>query len=131
ATFATDAAVPLIVRPATTAEVQECLRVAQRHGVPVYPVSTGRNWGYGSSAPASDGNVILDLRRMNRIVDFDEALGYVTLEPGVTQQQLYDFLAQRGSALWMDATGAGPDSSIIGNTLERGFGHTPYGDHFA
>ena len=34
-------------------------------------------------------------------------------------------------AAWMDATGAGPDCSIIGNTLERGFGHTPYGDHFA
>lgn len=131
ATFATTARVPLIVRPADRAQVQECLRIAHRHQVPVYPTSTGRNWGYGSSVPASDGNVILDLRRLDRIVDFDEALGYVTVEPGVTQQQLYDFLSQRGSALWMDATGAGPDCSIIGNTLERGFGHTPYGDHFA
>lgn len=131
ATFATARRVPLIVRPADREQVQQCLRVAHRHHVPVYPVSTGHNWGYGSSVPASDGNVLLDLRRLTRIVDFDERLGYVTVEPGVTQQQLYDFLAQRGSALWMDATGAGPDCSIIGNTLERGFGHTPYGDHFA
>jgi 4-cresol dehydrogenase (hydroxylating) len=29
----------------------------------------------------------------------------------------------------MDATGSSPDCSIIGNTIERGFGHTPYGDH--
>jgi 4-cresol dehydrogenase (hydroxylating) len=29
----------------------------------------------------------------------------------------------------MDATGSSPDCSIIGNTLERGYGHTPYGDH--
>ena len=29
----------------------------------------------------------------------------------------------------MDATGASPDCSIVGNTLERGFGHTPMGDH--
>ena len=29
----------------------------------------------------------------------------------------------------MDATGASPDCSIIGNTMERGFGHTPMGDH--
>jgi 4-cresol dehydrogenase (hydroxylating) len=29
----------------------------------------------------------------------------------------------------MDATGSSPDCSVIGNTLERGFGHTPMGDH--
>ena len=31
----------------------------------------------------------------------------------------------------MDATGAGLDASLVGNTLDRGFGHTPYGDHSA
>ena len=31
----------------------------------------------------------------------------------------------------MDATGSSPDCSLIGNVVERGFGHTPYGDHFA
>jgi 4-cresol dehydrogenase (hydroxylating) len=29
----------------------------------------------------------------------------------------------------MDATGSSPECSIIGNTMERGFGHTPFGDH--
>lgn len=131
ATFETTRRVPLILRPADRREVQECLRVAHRYAVPVYPISTGNNWGYGSSVPASDDNVVLDLRRLNRIVDFSEALGHVTIEPGVTQQQLHDFLKQRRSNLWMDATGAGPGCSIVGNSLERGFGHTPYGDHFA
>jgi 4-cresol dehydrogenase (hydroxylating) len=73
----------------------------------------------------------MDLGGMRQISDFNEALGYVTVEPGVTQAQLYDFLKKRKSKLWMDATGSSPDCSIIGNTLERGFGHTPYGDHFA
>ena len=75
--------------------------------------------------------MLLDLGRMNRIVDFSEELGYVTVEPGVTQAQLQAFLAERGSRLWMDSTGASPECSLIGNTVERGFGHTPYGDHFA
>lgn len=131
ATFHTTSRVPLVVRPADREQVQACLRVARDHGRPVYPVSTGYNWGYGSSVPPRGGCVVLDLRRMTRIIDFNEALGYVTLEPGVTQQQLYDFLRERGSRLWMDATGAGPACSIIGNTMERGFGHTPYGDHAA
>ncbi len=131
ATFATAHEIPAIIRPGSRYEVQECLRVASRRGTPVYPISSGRNWGYGSRVPASDGCVLLDLGRMNRIVDFSEDLAYVTVEPGVTQAQLYDFLRQRNSKLWMDSTGASPHCSLIGNAVERGFGHTPYGDHFA
>lgn len=128
ATFATCAEVQAVLRPASRDEVQTVVRIANRHGVPLYPISTGKNWGYGSRAPVADG-VLLDLGRLNRIVTFDEELAYVTIEPGVTQRQLLTFLREQRSRLWMDATGASPDCSIIGNTLERGFGHTPMGDH--
>src|SRR3954463_9032705 len=120
-TFATGHRIPAIVRPGCRTEVQECMRIANRWKVPVYPISSGKNWGYGSRVPAADGCVLLDLGRMNRIVDFNEDLGYVTVEPGVTQAQLYQFLQQQGSRLWMDATGASPACSLIGNTVERGF----------
>jgi 4-cresol dehydrogenase (hydroxylating) len=115
-TYATGHRIPAIVRPADRAQVQECMRAAQRTGVSVYPISSGRNWGYGSRMPASDGCVLLDLGRMNRIVDFSEELAYVTVEPGVTQAQLYSFLQERRSGLWMDATGASPDCSLIGKS---------------
>jgi len=130
-TFATGRRIPAIIRPGSRREVQDCMRVANRWRTPVYPISSGKNWGYGSRVPSSDGCVLLDLGRMNRILDFNEELGYVTVEPGVTQGQLFEFLRQRESRLWMDATGASPDCSLIGNAVERGFGHTPYGDHFA
>jgi 4-cresol dehydrogenase (hydroxylating) len=130
ATFPINHRIPAIVQPGGCDELQQCMRIANRWRLPVYPVSSGKNWGYGSRAPASDGCVLIDLGRMNRIVDFSEALGYVTVEPGVTQAQLFAFLQARGSRLWMDATGASPHCSLIGNTMERGFGHTPYGDHF-
>ncbi len=130
-TYASANHVPAIIRPGTRQEVQECLRIANRYSTPVYPISSGRNWGYGSRIPPADGCVQMDLRRMDRIVDFSESLAYVTVEPGVTQAQLFAFLEERGSKLWMDATGASPHCSLIGNAMERGFGHTPYGDHFA
>jgi 4-cresol dehydrogenase (hydroxylating) len=130
ATFPTAARVHAIIRPGNREEVQGSVRIANRHRIPVYPVSSGKNWGYGSRAPVRDG-VLMDLGRLNRIVDFDEDLAYVTLEPGVTQRQLHQFLLDHRSRLWMDATGASPDCSIIGNTMERGFGHTPMGDHCA
>ena len=130
ATFASANRIAALVRPGSVEEVQACMRIATTKGVPVYPVSSGRNWGYGSSLPVGDGNVILDLSRMNRILEIDARLAYATVEPGVTQGQLLAALARTDPALWLDATGSSPDCSIVGNTMERGFGHTPYGDHF-
>ena len=128
--FESASKVHAVLFPGSVQDIIKCLRIARHHGIPLYPVSTGKNWGYTSGAPTADA-VILNLHRMNSILDFNEELGYVTLEPGVTQRQLFDFLQSRNSKLWMDATGASPDCSIIGNTVERGFGHTPYSDHFA
>ena len=131
ATFGTSVTVPAIVRPGNREEVQQVLRIANEFRIPVYPVSGGGNWGYGSRVPSTSGCVLLDLGRMNRILDFSENLAYITVEPGVTQQQVYAFLQERKSGLWMDATGATPNASLVGNAVERGFGHTPYGDHFS
>jgi 4-cresol dehydrogenase (hydroxylating) flavoprotein subunit len=128
ATFQTHSTVAAILRPGNREDVQQCVRIANRFRVALYPVSAGKNWGYGSRSPVRDA-VLLDLGRLNRILELNEDLAYVTLEPGVTQRQLHEHLNARGSRLWMDATGASPESSIIGNTLERGFGHTPMGDH--
>ncbi len=131
ATFQTSQEILVILSPSSREQVQECVRIANQHRIPIYPISTGFNWGYGSRVPVSNGCALMELRGMNRIVDFSEELAYVTVEPGVTQRQLMEFLRERGSRLWLDATGSTPDSSLIGNTMERGFGHTPYGDHFA
>ena len=131
ATFPTHAFVPAVLRPGTVAEVQICIRLAARNQLQIHPISTGKNWGYGSAVPFADSCLLIDLGRLNRILEYDDHLGYVVIEPGVTQQQLYDFLQQNGGRFWMDATGSSPSCSIIGNTLERGFGHTPFSDHFA
>ncbi|MCP4105831.1 MAG: FAD-binding oxidoreductase [Desulfobacteraceae bacterium] len=129
-TFATTQQVPAVICPGNRDEVQSCVRIANRYRIPIYPISTGKNWGYGSRVPVRDECVVMELSRLNRIVDFDENLAYVTLEPGVTQQHLFEFLQEKKSNLFMSATGAPPDSSLIGNVLERGLGEGPYGDRF-
>jgi 4-cresol dehydrogenase (hydroxylating) len=130
ATYKTTHQISAVLKPDTKKQVQEVVRVAGTYKIPLYPISSGKNWGYGSSVPTADNCVILDLSLMNKIVKLDIDLAYVTLEAGVTQQQLYEFLKKENAPLWMDATGASADCSIVGNTIERGFGHTPYGDHF-
>lgn len=107
----------------------------------VFPVSTGNNWGYGSATPSSEAAVLLCLKKLNRrpqwasnsldtSTPYGKKLGIVKIDAGVTQKQLYEFLVEEGGEFWMDATGSSPNASVLGNTVTRGFGHTPYGDHF-
>jgi len=131
ATFRTSQRVVAILRPRSRAGVQRCLRIANRFRVPLHPVSRGRNWGYGSRVPVLDGCALLDLSRLNRIVAFDERLGYATIEPGVTFRALHRFLRARRSRLRANPTGSTPDSSPLANALERGLGQGPLGDRFA
>lgn len=119
-----------LLRPHSTEEVAQLVTIAAEHRIPLYPLSTGRNWGYGDACAVSDGQVIVDLSGMNRILEVNATLAYVVIEPGVTQQQLSQYLLEHELPLWMDCTGAGPDTSLMGNILERGFGHSPYGNRF-
>lgn len=128
-TSATPARPAAIAFPRTAEEVASVLRALGRRGLKAYAISRGKNWGYGDAAPAADGHVVLDLSRMDRIHAVDESLGYAVIEPGVTQKQLHEHLARHAPSLMIDATGATVEASFVGNTVDRGFGHTPYGDH--
>lgn len=94
-------------------------------------ISTGHNWGYGSALSTDADAVILDLSNLQRIRFDDLASGLVTVEPGVTQQMLRDALDELQLPFMVPVTGAGPSCSILANALERGYGITPYTDHFA
>ncbi|PCJ59951.1 MAG: FAD-linked oxidase [Planctomycetota bacterium] len=119
-----------ILIPKSTQEVQSIVKIAQKYKTPLYPISGGKNWGYGSCNPVEKTSFILDLSKMKKIKDFDPELGNITVEPGVTQQDLFEFLKQNGNEFMVPTTGAGPSASILGNALERGYGLTPHSDHF-
>lgn len=119
-----------IVSPGSTEEVQAVVTIAAEHRLPVWPSSRGRNWAYGAVTPSLDGSLVLLLDRMNRIREVNRELAYAVIEPGVTFQQLQDYLAEHDIPLWVDVTESTPQGSILGNALDRGIGVTPYGDHF-
>ncbi len=122
--------IPAVLIPRSSEQVAGAVEIARRHKIPLYPISTGHNWGYGSANPVVDDCVIVDLSGMDRI-EIDAELGLATLEPGVTQQKLHDYLTRRNLPFMVPVTGAGPTCSLVGNALERGYGITPYTDHFA
>lgn len=131
-TFATSQRALLVVKPDSTEQVAQILALASQAEVPVYPVSRGCNWGLGSRVPIRDQSIVLDLSRMNRILSFNPEQAYIEVEPGVTFAQVSSFLRQQGGELFLSVIGGHPESSIIGNTLERGDGLGPLGDrsHF-
>lgn len=118
------------ILPTSVEEVQAIVTICGRHKVPLWPISTGKNLGYGSAAPATRGQVVLDLKRMNRILEVDPDLCYALVEPGVTYQQLYDYIAENELNLWLSVPAPSAIAGPTGNTLDRGVGYTPYGEHF-
>jgi len=118
------------VAPASTEEVQEVVAVANEFGIPLWPVSRGKNFAYGGAAPVLSGSIVLDLSRMNRILEVNEDFGYALVEPGVSYFDLYNYIQERGLKLWLDVPDPGW-GSVVGNALDHGIGYTPYGDHFA
>jgi 4-cresol dehydrogenase (hydroxylating) len=115
-----------IVMPETVEEIQAIVRVANEHKVPLWTHSTGRNNGYGGPAPRVRGSVILSLRRMNRVLEINEELGYALVEPGVRWFDLYEAIQAGGHKLWLSCADLGW-GSVIGNTLDNGITYLPQG----
>jgi len=120
------------VAPAKVEEVQQVVRVANRYRIPLYPISTGRNLTYGGSAPNMRGSVVVDLKRMNRILEVDEKRAFALVEPGVSYFDLYHYIRERNLKLMLDVPDPGWGSPM-GNSLDHGAGYTmaAFRDHFS
>lgn len=112
-------------------QIQEVLKVSHKYGIPLWPISTGRNFGYGEALPAVPGQLLLDLRKMNKIIEVDPVLGTALVEPGVTYAQLHAYIKEHNIPLWLSVPGPGPLVGPLGQTLIRGEGYTAYAEQFS
>jgi len=105
-----------VVFAETVAEIQQVVRLANETATPVIPYSSGLNF-HGAALP-DQGGIILNLARMNRILQMDEDNWFGVVEPGVTYAQLQGELMQKGYRL-MIPFGAAPQRSVLTSYLER------------
>jgi (+)-pinoresinol hydroxylase len=119
------------VAPDNVEEVQKVVKIANTYKIPLYTISTGKNLGYGGSAPVYSGSVVLDLKRMNRILEVNEENAYALVEPGVSYFDLYRYIQEKGLKVWVDVPDPGWGSPV-GNSLDRGGGYlmAQYRNHF-
>jgi 4-cresol dehydrogenase (hydroxylating) len=115
-----------VVMPETVEQIQEIVRIANRHGVPLWTHGQGRNNGYGGPAPRVKGSVVVSLRNMNRVLEINEECAYAVVEPGVRWFDLYEAIQAGGHRLMLSIADVGW-GSVIGNTLDHGVTYMPYG----
>jgi FAD/FMN-containing dehydrogenase len=119
------------VGPDTVEQVQGIVRVANKYKIPLYAISTGKNFAYGGPSPNVRGSVTVDLKRMNRVLQVDDKRHFALVEPGVSYFDLYRHIQERGLKVWVDTPDPGW-GSLIGNAMDHGIGYTMgfYRDHF-
>ncbi|MEM1646085.1 MAG: FAD-binding oxidoreductase [Ignisphaera sp.] len=83
-----------VVKPGSIDEIQEIVKFANTYRIPLTPLSSGTN-NLGGCIPSPNG-IIIDLRRMNRIVSMDTRAGMALIEPGVTFEQLQNEVLKHG-----------------------------------
>ncbi|MBI4296035.1 MAG: FAD-binding oxidoreductase [Chloroflexi bacterium] len=105
-----------VVCPQNTEEVQSIIKLANANSLPVVPVSSRVHF-YGATIPRQ-GGIILDMARMDRILEVDELNRRVRIEAGVTWRQLSDTLASRGFRMIMPLL-PHPQRSVVTDYLER------------
>lgn len=108
-------------QPDNLEDLKDIICSASENNEPIYTISTGHNWGLGSNLPVEDASIV-DLSKLNQIVEVNRELRYARIQPGVTQLQLFQYLSDHAPELMLNVTGADSGSSIIGNMMDRGSG---------
>lgn len=108
-----------VVMPENADEIQMIVGLANELLVPLVPFVTGQSVG-GLTIPQVDGAVIVDLKRMNRILEVDEEAMYMLVEPGVTFGHVRAYLDEHHPNLRYTYPIAPPYTSVVANALLQG-----------
>lgn len=105
-----------VVKPKSTEEVQNLIEFANKTLTPLVPVSSGIH-SWGATLP-EQGGVIVELSRMDKILEIDPRNRKVKIEPGVTWHQLQEAL-QEHDQMPLNPLFPHPLTSALTSSLER------------
>ncbi|HMK75326.1 MAG TPA: FAD-binding oxidoreductase, partial [Thermodesulfobacteriota bacterium] len=105
-----------VVKPKDAQEIQKIIQFANEQLLPIVPVSSGVHF-HGATIP-KQGGIILDLTRMNRVLEIDEDNRRVRIEAGVTWEQLTNELKKRNFRMIMPLLPPA-NRSVLTDYLER------------
>lgn len=100
-----------VFKPTHIEQVADLLQQARKHGFSVALRGAGRSYG---DAAMNNGEVVLDLQRMNRMLEWNPKTGVVKMEPGVTIEQLWRYTLEDG---WLSPVNPGTMKPTFGGCL--------------
>lgn len=113
--------VDYVVMPGTVEEVQGILRLANTEGIPVTPLGGG--FTLSALVVPQKGGIVMDMKRMDKIIEVNELSRYVLLEAGVSQAALRSYLKKHHPKLQHSTPEAPPTVTVVGNAVIQGHGH--------
>lgn len=113
--------VDYVVMPKTVEEVQKIVRLANEKKIPITPMGGG--FTVSALAIPVKGGILLDMKRMDKIIEVNEKSRYAMVEAGVSQGMLRGYLEKYYPHLQHSVPEAPPTVTIVGNALICGHGH--------
>jgi glycolate oxidase len=110
-----------VVLPNTAEEVKKIILLANKEKIPVVPMGGGLVLS-GLTIPLK-GGIVLDMKRMNRILEVNETSRYAVVEAGTSQGILKAYLEKNYPKLIHSLPDAPPVATIAGNIAIHGSGH--------
>jgi glycolate oxidase len=110
-----------VVMPKTVEEVQQIVALANREKIALTPMGGGLTLS-ALTVPLK-GGIVLDMKRMDKIIEVNEASRFALIEAGVTQAALRAYLEKNHPHLQHSTPEAPPTATIVGNIVIHGHGH--------
>lgn len=104
-----------VIMPNTAEEVQEIVKLANKHKIPIIPWVSGIN--FGSTATPLEGGIVVDLRRLNRVIEINEDDMYALVEGGITWADLIGYLGKHHPNLMAGITFSPPGTGVVASCL--------------
>jgi hypothetical protein len=112
--------VDYVALPKTVEQVQDIVRLANDHKIAITPM--GANLTLNGLGLPVDGGIVVDMKRMDRIIELDRMARYVLIEAGVTQGRLASYIEKHCPDLEHPRPEAPPMATVVGNIMIRGHG---------
>jgi len=110
-----------VVMPKTAEEVQSIIKLANKEKTPVTPLGGG--FTLSALVVPNKGGIVMDMKRMDKILEVNETNRYVLIEAGVSQAQLRAYLEKNHPKFQHSTPEAPPTVTVTANALIQGHGH--------
>ncbi|MHA1679470.1 MAG: FAD-binding oxidoreductase [Promethearchaeota archaeon] len=100
----------IIVRPETVEDVSSIVKIANKYRIPMVPRGGGADLVGGS---VTDGGILIDLTRMNRMIEINEDNLLCIVEAGITWGNMLSLLYEKGLTTGIIGPGSGFSATIV------------------